>query len=323
MPEGLNETLAMAQRIAAVFARETGNPRQCKRFLNTFELRRLMAESRKVELKPRVLAKLMLLERFRPESFRSLADAQARQEGKSLELSQAEDALIRRDTAAVPIRSAMDDTVKPVGESARASKTSDSSVEPEESAGAAPELPPWLADEWVQEWIRSEPALGGENLQQYFYFSRDKIGAMAGAVQRLSARAQEVLSKLLHDSEAYRKNGLQELGPLSGADAAGVLNAVSERARTEEGVDDDQSALFTLLRFPEFRADMFGQVVTFLNNLPDIQIPFTVPLKLVSLAGGDPKRRPSVETLLKRWEAHASEQQLRRGATAALRRLPQ
>ena len=56
-PPGLSESLATAQRIAAVFARESGNPRQCKRFLNTLMLRLLMAKSRNVELKQRVLAK--------------------------------------------------------------------------------------------------------------------------------------------------------------------------------------------------------------------------------------------------------------------------
>ena len=73
--------------------------------------------------------------------------------------------------------------------------------------------------------------MADENLQQYFYFSRDKIGAIAGAVQRLSARAQEVLSKLLHESEAYRKSGLQELGQLSGADVAGVLDIAAHAVR--------------------------------------------------------------------------------------------
>ena len=80
-PAGLDENLATAQRIAAVFARESGNPRQGKRFLNTLMIRLAMAQSRHVVLKTRVLAKLMLLERFRPESFRALADAQAKQNG--------------------------------------------------------------------------------------------------------------------------------------------------------------------------------------------------------------------------------------------------
>lgn len=325
-PPGLDESLATAQRIAAVFARESGNPRQCKRFLNTLVLRLAMAKSRKVDLKQRVLAKLMLLERFRPESFRSLADAQAKEGGKPKELALAEKLLIRPTATAgaapgEPEQSGAEARGKGGGKSSRKSLPL---VDPEERAdgsGRPPELPLWLNEEWVQEWVRSEPPLVDENLQQYFFFSRDKVGAMAGATQRLTARAQEVLAKLVGDSEAYRRAGLQELRQLSGADAAGLLDALSERVRTEEGVEDDKSAIFMLLRFPEVRPEMFGQILTLLGNLPDAQVPFTVPLKLVALLTNNPAGRGTVEGLLKRWEAGAIDPQLRNAATAALKRL--
>jgi KAP-like P-loop domain-containing protein len=325
-PSGLDDSLATAQRIADVFARESGNPRQCKRFLNTLMLRLVMARSRNVELKQRVLAKLMLLERFRPESFRSLADAQAKQAGKPKELALAEKLLtqavappiVAADTAEESIA---DIQTKVGGKSPRKAKThaepSDQSDEADEPAS----LPLWLSEEWIQEWVRSEPPLADENLQQYFFFSRDKVGAMASATQRLTARAQEVLAKLVGASEAYRRAGLQELKQLSGADVAGLLDALSERARTEEGVEDEKSAIFVLLRFPEVRPEMFGQVLTLLSNLPDSQVPFTVPIKLVSLASSNPTRRAPVESLLKRWEGGAIDPQLRNGAAAAIKRL--
>jgi hypothetical protein len=179
----------------------------------------------------------------------------------------------------------------------------------------------WLSEEWVQEWVRSDPPLGDENLQKYFFFSRDKVGAMAGASQRLTARGQEVLAKLIGKSEAYRRAGLQELKQLSGADAAGVMDALSERVRAEEGVQDEESMIFVLLRFPEVRPEMFGQVLTLLINLPDASLPFTIPLKLVGLTSNMPTRREPVETLLKRWESQAVDPQLRSAATAAIRRL--
>ena len=197
-------------------------------------------------------------------------------------------------------------------------------VQPPEDADGTDEaasLALWLSEEWVQEWVRSEPALADENLQQYFFFSRDKVGAMASATQRLTARAQEVLAKLVGDSEAYRRQGLTELKQLSGADAAGLLDALSERARTEEGVEDEKSALFVLLRFLEVRPEMFGQVLTLLNNLPDSQVPFNIPLKLVALASIDTTRREPVGSLLERWKGSAIDSQLRQAAAAAIKRL--
>jgi hypothetical protein len=325
-PLGLDDSLASAQRIAAVFARESGNPRQCKRFLNTLMLRLVMAKSRNVELKQRVLAKLMLLERFRPESFRSLADAQAKQAGKPKELALAENLLtpaIGSVTADVDTaeESGADRHSKAGGKPPRKAKTHAERPDQSDEANEPASLPLWLSEQWIQEWVRSEPPLADENLQQYFFFSRDKVGAMAGATQRLTARAQEVLAKLVGASEAYRRAGLQGLKQLSGADAAGLLDALSERARTEEGVEEEKSAVFVLLRFPEVRPAMFGQVLTLLSNLPDAQVPFTVPLKLVSLASSDPTRRVPVESLLKRWESGAIDPQLRNGAAAAIKRL--
>lgn len=324
-PPGLGESLATAQRIAAVFARESGNPRQGKRFLNTLMLRLAMAKSRNVDLKQRVLAKLMLLERFRPESFRSLADAQAREGGKSSELAFAERALAKPaseiESGKLAVTDEADARINRGGTSSRRSKSGAQSTDDSDADPGTARLPLWLSEDWAQEWVRSEPQLADENLQQYFFFSRDKVGAMAGATQRLTARAQEVLAKLLSESDAYRRTGLQELKQVSGADAAGILNGMSERARTEEGVEDHKSALFMLIRFPEVRPEMFGQVLTLLGNLPDAQIPFTVPLKLAGMTAGDPARRAPIEHLLKRWEAQAADPQLRSSAGAAIKRL--
>ncbi|MBP3942635.1 hypothetical protein J5U18_03500 [Sphingobacteriaceae bacterium WQ 2009] len=50
----------------------SGNPRQCKRFLNMLFMRMNMAKSKGIDLKKIVLAKLMLLEYFKPESFNLL-----------------------------------------------------------------------------------------------------------------------------------------------------------------------------------------------------------------------------------------------------------
>jgi hypothetical protein len=324
-PPGLDESLATAQRIATVFARESGNPRQCKRFLNTLMIRLAMAKSRNVDLKQRILAKLMLLERFRPESFRSLADAQAREGGKSKELAFAEKTLAGQEAGVeseeVPVIAETGDRFKVSSRSSRRPKSAVQSTEHSDADPEAVVLPLWLSEEWVQEWVRSEPQLADENLQRYFFFSRDKVGAMAGATQRVTARAQEVLAKLLSDSEAYRRNGLQELKQVSGADAAGILDALSERARTEEDVEDDKSALLMLIRFPDVRPEMFGQVLTLLSNLPDAQVPFTVPLKLVAMAANNSSHHAPIEGLLKRWEAQAIDPQLRSSASAAIKRL--
>src|SRR5205085_118745 len=94
VPGDLAENLSLAERLAPVLTTGwSGNPRQCKRFLNMLLMRIAMAASRNVPLQKRVLAKLMLLEYFKPESFKRLAAVQAEQNGRPRELAQLERAL--------------------------------------------------------------------------------------------------------------------------------------------------------------------------------------------------------------------------------------
>jgi predicted KAP-like P-loop ATPase len=64
----------------------SGNPRQCKRFLNMMMLRLNMSISKGVTLKKNVLAKLMLLEYFKTESFNKLVKASYEVEDNILSL---------------------------------------------------------------------------------------------------------------------------------------------------------------------------------------------------------------------------------------------
>lgn len=50
-----------------------GNPRQCKRFLNSLSMREKMASFRNVELDRKILAKIMLLEYFKPVLFETIS----------------------------------------------------------------------------------------------------------------------------------------------------------------------------------------------------------------------------------------------------------
>lgn len=50
-----------------------GNPRQCKRFLNSLSMREKMASFRNVDLDRKILAKIMLLEYFKPVLFETIS----------------------------------------------------------------------------------------------------------------------------------------------------------------------------------------------------------------------------------------------------------
>jgi hypothetical protein len=291
LPAELDDDLALAQRIGPVLATIlSGNPRQCKRFLNTLVMRCDMAKSRGVELKKRVLAKLMLMEYFKTESFKKLAELQAEQNGKPNELAAAEAALMGTNAAEAEGEKSSDTEGKRPAKTARR-KTPRDEIE----------LPPWLGDHWVQEWLKSEPVLAGENLGPYFYFARDHLGSLGGAIQRMSPKAQEILLEVTHTSDAIRKNALLKSKDLGPSDAAAVFEALAERVRQDESLAGDNSVLFQTVEFVGARAELFSQLMILLESLPQDEIPIACCPRIKLLAP-DGANKASAQALFRKWQ---------------------
>lgn len=73
LAEKVKEVFDLSNQISSVLAEILkGNPRQCKRFLNTLYMRCKMAAIRNADLKRQVMAKLMLVEYFKPALFKLL-----------------------------------------------------------------------------------------------------------------------------------------------------------------------------------------------------------------------------------------------------------
>ena len=69
----LNESLVLAKQLSGILTQGlNGNPRQCKRFLNTLDMRQKMAKYKNITLKSSVLAKIMEVEYFQPSLFRKM-----------------------------------------------------------------------------------------------------------------------------------------------------------------------------------------------------------------------------------------------------------
>lgn len=69
----LNESLILSKQLSEILTQGlNGNPRQCKRFLNTLDMRQKMAKYKNVTLKSDVLAKIMEVEYFQASLFRKM-----------------------------------------------------------------------------------------------------------------------------------------------------------------------------------------------------------------------------------------------------------
>lgn len=143
----LEEKVSLISKLSPLIAGNLdGNPRQIKRFLNTFVLRTKLADVAKLaDFKVDVLAKLMILEYAEPNRFAELYKWQSQNKGYSPQLKELE---MRQDN----------------GEHIIAEKYKD-----------------WKQTKMVT-WLESEPSLANIDLRDYYWISRDRLESMSSAM---------------------------------------------------------------------------------------------------------------------------------------------
>ncbi len=260
------DAIALCSQVVPVLSRGlNGNPRQTKRFLNTLLIRMQMGVSKGMTLKRRMLAKLMLLEYFKPETFTSFHDFQAKNNGMLTLLAPLEHADV---------------------------KDGEQTVLNEEQKLL-------LEDLWLSDWVKSEPRLSGENLQPYFYFSREKLGITAVNLQRMTPKAQEVLQGLLSESQTIQNNTIKTISAVSGSEAASVFEALTQKIRQGESGKENTASLKMLIEICRSKPELTSQLITFLSKVSEK----TLPLTTITMAEGLLKTShpQQLKTLLKKW----------------------
>jgi hypothetical protein len=244
VPEALAKAFALANQIAPVLARGLrGNPRQLKRFLNILTVRIRAAETRGVELEPAVLAKLMILEQLHLKDFEQLFLWQIEQDGRPVELKQAE---------------ALADGGK-------------------KATGTTAETESWAAQAHIESWLLLEPPLADVDLAPYFYYSRDRLSPAAPAA-RLSAALQELLARLDSATTAIRRTAVDEAAGLDPQDRVQLFDALVDRAsRDPRGRSFDSG-----LEVAAQRADLVPRLATALAQIPPPDVPPQTPAKIVA-----------------------------------------
>ncbi len=236
-PEKLKEDLLLSSQITPILnAGLNGNPRQSKRFLNMLLLRFQMAESKGIIIQKRVLAKLMLLEYFKPETFRLLSTIQAEQYGYPLEIKVGEQLVV-------------DNKTEVLGE-------------------LKIDVESLLSEEWYKKWFTTEPKLTNIDLRPYFYFSRDTLGVISVETSRMSSNAQSIYQKLLSESTALVRSGISEVKGLSSADATSIFSSMCTKIRQEDDNGKHGAYLKTLIQMVAVQKELISELITFLNDTP-------------------------------------------------------
>lgn len=184
-----------------------GNPRQIKRFLNAFWLRKELARVAHIpNLKDHILIKMMVLEYINNDRFDDLYQWH---------------------------RTSADGTAQPLGE-----------FENTESPDDFPEKYANWATQRIWRWIKAEPKLASEDLRDYFWVARSAITDTLSGVRLMTQAMKTCAEELLSRVETERRSGIALFDSLTEDEQGGVLGVVTRHAMQD--VKDD-TALRSLL----------------------------------------------------------------------------
>ena len=302
--EALAEDLSLANEVGDVLSSSVhGNPRQTKRFLNTLLLRLQMAEARGVDVDRRLAAKLMLLEYFKPALFQILGAWQAAQGGKPDEIRQLEAWHAQQVGSATVTITKPSGGARQGGTEKEAGKSEDRKEKDRQvEVQLVTEVKAWVADQWVRQWLTVKPLLADTSLTPYFFFARDRSGAIGQLAPELNPAAKSVLQQLLVPSELSHRVATSEAKNLTAVEAGSVFDSLARHTSMFGGMEERDSAFVGLLRFVEVRPELQSQLVTYVGNLPQSSIAAWVPA-LLAAAVPDEQHHSARDSIFARWKS--------------------
>jgi len=186
-----------------------GNPRQIKRFLNAFWLRRELARVANLShLKDHILIKLMVLEYISGDRFEELYQWH---------------------------RSSSDGTAQPLMD-----------LEAADSVETIPEKYAKWGTSRMWRWIKAEPELKTEDLRDYFWVSRSAITDTFAGVRLMTQAMRTCAEEMISKVEVERKMGVTMFESLSEDEQEGVLGIVMRQAMLEVKEDAPLRSLIDL-----------------------------------------------------------------------------
>ncbi|KJR46050.1 Phage T7 exclusion protein [Desulfosporosinus sp. I2] len=215
------QTISVASDVMACTLK--GNPRQAKRFLNTFLIRKSLAKiyyKKDPEFNYSILAKLMSLEYIDEKLFKDLyrwSLANKSQENIS-ELKQLTEIVIRDEELPEEFRK-------------------------------------W-GDERVLRWLKSDPQnLYEKDLSRYFYLTRESLNINFSVSDSLSKEEMKIFTEILRAKKLALFNKIiKELKDNSHIRFTKILDALIERSRDDIKMLEKMQSIY--FHYPEYRADI-------------------------------------------------------------------
>ncbi|WP_418501763.1 KAP family P-loop NTPase fold protein [Flagellimonas sp.] len=240
----LRESVSLIASLSPVITEGLkGNPRQIKRFLNTFTLRNRLVKVAKIsDFKVDILAKLMVLEYATPSLFRNLYEWQSAQNGEPRELILLEQLAETNDV--------------------------------EEIKKQFP--PDWHSEKMIR-WLNAEPKFSNIDLRDYYWISRDQLSTSISGSSLISPHIRSISKKLIeHGSGSIlTKTVTQEvIGKLSAPDYETLLSLLEkELIKSPEDTNIHKVFIEIMAQNGPEVIDTYGRVIKKVDNS---KIPFSL-----------------------------------------------
>jgi len=243
-----------------------GNPRQVKRFLNAFILRKKLAEIAKLtHIKDATLVKLMVLEYVRPDQFNQLFNWQSTQDGLPVEIQLLEKVLCPPDG------------------------------DMHNEKGAKEVHPDW-ATTFTRKWIAMEPYLAKEDLRDYFWIARDRMQSTLSGVSLIPPLIRQILEDLLSGNAGKRNQALKSIGQLQADETTILIHSLIKHIKR---YPNDKNGFDGLRLMAEDNvAGSIDALVEALSTCPSDQIPPAVGTDVQLLLRSKPDLKPQLDPVL-------------------------
>lgn len=269
MPRELSDDLAFCASAASMISEGLkGNPRQVKRFLNAFILRKELATvANLTHVKNDVLIKLMILEYTAQKQFLELYDWQAAQEGMPQQLVQLE--ALNED-----------------------GKSQD------DNEAAVKQLGPGWGTKTIRRWLQMAPSLKTVDLRDYFWIARDRLELSLSGVAMLPPIVRKVFEDLSSKAPDKNKHAYETAKQLSEEDLESVLNLIEQQIERQP---EQQRNYDILIAMAEARVNGSPErLAHILTTCPLDKVPPAVGSSIKTLVKARPELSGGFEKMIER-----------------------
>lgn len=286
LPEDVKNILLLVNRIYMPLAEGLkGNPRQIKRFLNTFKVRQRIATAQGISdlIDEHILAKLMLLERFEESLYKDLIIRSGQSEnGTAAELTSFEDCTKKGGRVAGK----------------------------EDTLGAKGKFPSeWLKNEWFLRWVNIEPSFRDIDLRPYIFISREKIAGFTRD-SGLGDELDEIARKLASGQSVIINSVKKALESLTDDDARKVFGFLADKARQSSTWKNKPKEMDGLYKLTAEKDVLQDSLVELLESIPVKELGTWAATGMKPVLRAE-SAKTKFDSLLERWKGQAENPSLR------------